>query len=89
MNKTGYCRSLGEGVDFCSDKLNLRCLVTYRWKNQEGRGQERLSSAGQLWLRHPLGINSDGLSSKPQTGGVSEVSHKGCSTVRGGQRKIS
>ena len=63
-----YCRRLGEGGRLALDKLNLRCLVTYRWKNQEGRGAGTSELSKAVWLRHPLGINSDGLYSKPQTG---------------------
>lgn len=38
MKKTGIVDDLQRGETFALDKLNLRCLVTYRWKNQEGRG---------------------------------------------------
>ena len=46
MNKTSILQKTWEGVDFCSGQVKSE-IVTYRWKNQEGRevGTSELSRA--------------------------------------------
>ena len=53
--KTGIADDSRRVKGFALDKLNLRCLMTYRQRNREGRGLGTVELSGQAGPKTSLG----------------------------------